>query len=99
MYVTSPSLEEAEKIAAILVEERLAACVNIYPNCRSIYKWDGQICKETEAILIIKTLSKLVSRLMERLQSLHSYECPAMISFKPDEVNQVFEAWIDRELN
>ncbi len=94
VYITFPDLDLATKIAKILVEEGLAACVNIYPVVHSIYKWQGQLCNETELVLLAKTTVNSVARLMARVKELHSYECPAMLSIVVDQANSDFESWV-----
>lgn len=80
VYVTAPSLEEAERIATELVECRLAAGVNILPSVRSVYRWKGALCKSTEVALIIKTEEACFPALADRIRELHSYETPCIIA-------------------
>ena len=68
----------SEKIAKALVEERLAACVNV-SQVRSYFYWEGKSCDETEELMIIKTEVRLVERLKARIKELHSYELPEII--------------------
>jgi periplasmic divalent cation tolerance protein len=76
---TAGSQEEAERIATTLVEERLAACVNLVAPLTSIYRWQGAIERATEVLLVIKTRRALAARLMARLGALHSYDVPEAI--------------------
>jgi periplasmic divalent cation tolerance protein len=76
---TSPP-ERAADLARAVVEARLAACVNIVPAVRSIYRWDGEICDDGESLLIIKTRSDAVERLTEALLKLHPYDTPEVIA-------------------
>lgn len=80
VLVMAASEEEAEKIGTSLVEERLAACVNVLPGLRSIYRWQGAIQKETEALMIIKTTADLFLELARRVAELHSYDVPEVLS-------------------
>jgi len=80
VLVTCGSEEEAVKIAHSLVEERLAACVNITSPVRSIYRWEGKIWDEREWILIIKTQKRRFEELENKLKSLHSYSVPEVIA-------------------
>lgn len=80
VLVTCGSEEEAVKIAHSLVENRLAACVNLISPIRSIYRWEGKICDEIEWLLIIKTQQQRVEALEEKVKSLHSYSVPEIIS-------------------
>lgn len=78
-YVTCPSLAEAERIGLMLVEERLAACVNLLPSMRSIYRWQGAVETADEVVLIAKTLRARAPALTRRVQALHSYSCPCVV--------------------
>lgn len=98
MYITFPDEQSAQELGSKLVQERLAACVNIYPGLKSIYHWQGQICSETEALMLAKTSSKLVEKLMARVAELHSYEYPAMLSLRVEEAYKPYESWLKVEL-
>jgi len=71
--------EEAERIAQALVDERLAACVNVVPGVVSVYRWKGAVQKDDELLLVIKTRSEAVEALRARLVALHSYELPEVV--------------------
>ena len=77
---TCASSEEAEKIARALVEKKLAACVNILPAVRSIYRWKGAIEDDQETLLLIKSSRALFGELRAEIQKLHSYEIPEAIA-------------------
>ncbi|XP_022700880.1 divalent-cation tolerance protein CutA-like isoform X2 [Varroa jacobsoni] len=79
-YVTAPSKDVAEKIASGLVENRLAACVNIIPGLTSIYRWKGTIEKDNEVLLMIKSPSASLANLTTFVKSLHPYEVCEIIS-------------------
>ena len=81
IYTTVGKNEEAQKIARMLVEEKLVACVHIIPKILSIYRWKGKIQEDTEYILLSKTTEKLVEQTIERIRSLHSYEVPEILVF------------------
>ncbi len=98
VYITFPDADLAQKTGKILVEEGLAACVNIYPSVNSIYKWQGQICQESELVLLAKTRVNLVARLMQRVKELHSYDCPPMLSIVVDEASADYEDWLFKAL-
>ncbi len=76
---TCPDMEIAETLATALVEERLAACVNILPGARSVYEWQGKVEKEQELVLLIKSRSDRLNALETRLLELHPYELPELI--------------------
>ena len=77
---TVPDRDTAERIATTLVTERLAACVNILPAVTSIYHWHGEVQKDAELLLLIKTRSSCYPQLEMRLTSLHPYELPEIIA-------------------
>lgn len=78
-YVTCPSPAEAGRIGRALVEERLAACVNLLPGMRSIYRWQGAVETADEVVLIAKTLRTRAAALTRRVQALHPYSCPCVV--------------------
>ncbi|EIJ43424.1 uncharacterized protein involved in tolerance to divalent cations [Beggiatoa alba B18LD] len=76
---TCPTMEVAQSIATTLVEERLVACVNIFPALQSVYLWDGTVQQETEVLLMMKTRRFLYAQVEQVLQALHPYEVPELI--------------------
>ncbi len=76
---TAGSRAEAERIATTLVEERLAACVNLVAPLTSIYRWQGKVERASEVLLVIKSRRALTTRLIARLRALHSYDVPEAI--------------------
>ena len=79
-YVTVASEAEGRLIARTLVEEHLAACVNVIPNVQSFYRWEGQVRHDAELLLIIKSRAQHMARLITRVQELHSYDVPEIIA-------------------
>lgn len=79
VYMTTPSEEEAGAIGRSLVEDGLAACVNILPGMTSIYRWEGTVEQASEVVLIAKTQAELFDALSARVRALHSYECPCIL--------------------
>ena len=94
--VTVPSKEESEKISKSLVEEDLAACVNIIPSVQSVYKWEGEINTDNELLLVIKGRTDNLEALEKEVLQLHSYETPEVISFAIDKGNKEY---LDRMSN
>ncbi len=80
VLVTSPQQDLSEAIAHRLVEEGLAACVNVVPGITSIYKWQDEVQKETEQLLVIKSHERLWESLEKRIKELHSYDVPEIVS-------------------
>ncbi len=79
VYVTAPSAEEARTLARALVEERLAACVNLLP-VESVYRWQGQLEEASEILLVVKTCHGRLDALAARVRALHSYTVPEIIA-------------------
>jgi len=77
---TAPDVETGARIARALVEERLAACVNLVPAVRSIYRWQGAVEADTEVLLVIKTRAERIDALASRLRVLHPYELPELVA-------------------
>lgn len=94
VYVTCATAEEAQRIAATVVEEELAACANILPGMTSVYRWKGAIETATEVVLIFKTASKLSGKLTGRVCELHSYECPCVVVLPIESGNPDYMSWI-----
>ena len=94
---TAGSQEEAHRLATHLIEKRLAACVNILPGVRSVYRWKGAVEDGLEFMLIVKTRRPLLRALEEELRSVHSYEVPEMIALPVVEGLEEYLNWIDEE--
>lgn len=86
--------EQAYLIAREIVARRQAACVNIVPAIRSIYRWKGKICKDGELLLIVKTLQDEFESVASTIRELHSYELPEILSFGVSQGDQGFLDWI-----
>jgi periplasmic divalent cation tolerance protein len=95
---TCGSAEEAERLARMLVDERLAACVTVVPSVKSFYRWDGAVTSSTECLLVIKTSRPLFAQLKTLLESNHTYELPEVIALSIVEGSENYLNWIDREL-
>ncbi len=94
VYITAGSMEEAKSIGKTLVEERLAACVNIFP-ITSIYRWKDKIDEAGEFGMFAKTKTDRVEDLEKRVKQLHSYEVPCVISIKMDRGSADYLEWIE----
>ena len=94
VYVTVGSRLEAAKIADAVVVEKLAACANLLPGVRSVFEWQGKVCREEEVVLILKTVAGRMEKLTDRIKELHSYECPCIVYFSIDGGNPDFLSWI-----
>jgi periplasmic divalent cation tolerance protein len=96
-YVSLGPREDALAIGRALVEERLAAAVNLQHGVRSVYRWRGTVEEATEVLLIVKTRAELVPRLTARVVALHSYQCPAVVAVPVCGGNPDYLAWIEEQ--
>jgi len=96
-YVTASSPDEARRIGRALVEERLAACVNILPGMISIYRWQGAVETAEETVLIAKTRADLFETLSARVKELHSYEVPCVVELRLGRGNPDYLGWLEAE--
>jgi periplasmic divalent cation tolerance protein len=95
VYITAPGEEEALTLARALVESRLAACVNMVNNVRSIYSWQGRIEDDRELLMIVKTRRQLFERLSAKVRELHSYDVPEIIALPIVEGSPDYLKWIE----
>ncbi len=94
VYTTVGSEEEAVLIARTVVEEKLAACANIIPTIRSIYRWQGKIEDERESLIFIKTRSDSVKTLIARIKELHTYDVPDIVAIPIEKGYQPYLDWV-----
>ncbi len=94
VFITTPSEEEATKIAKELVKERLAGCINIIKNIRSIYRWEGKIEDEVECLMIAKTKKNLFEKLTKKVKEIHSYSVPEIIGIPIVEGAEDYLKWL-----
>jgi periplasmic divalent cation tolerance protein len=97
LYVTCADHAEAEKIGRALIEERLAACVNIFDNMHSIYRWQEAIEESRESVLLCKTRASLEEICTRRICELHSYTTPCVLAFPAKGGNPGYLDWIQQE--
>ncbi|MEX0686447.1 MAG: divalent-cation tolerance protein CutA [Balneolales bacterium] len=94
VYITTSNTDEARTIGSLLVEEKLAACVNIIDSMKSIYWWEGEIQEDQESILIAKTTEEHITTLTNRVKELHSYDCPCVVAMPIETGNPEYLKWI-----
>jgi periplasmic divalent cation tolerance protein len=94
VLVTAPNAEKAAEIARTLVEEKLAACGSVVPAVRSIYRWQGEVREEAEALLVLKAPRKRLQELSDRVVQLHPYEVPEVIGLPIEGGNERYIDWI-----
>jgi len=99
VFSTCSTPEEAKKIARKLIEERLAACVNVTPNVQSFYRWKGVIEESNECLLVIKSSRDLFDRLRLELEKAHTYEVPEVVAVAVVDGSPNYLNWIEGELN
>lgn len=97
VFCTIDSAEAARSLARRLVEERLAACVNIIGNVTSVYKWEGRIEEDAELLLVIKTRDGRLRELMDRIGELHPYDVPEILSWPVQEGSRPYLDWVVAE--
>lgn len=95
VYAVFASSEEAERIGRTVVEERLAACINILGPVRSIYRWHGAVDSADEVAAILKTSADAADRLMSRIAALHSYQVPCIVTWPIDKLLGSYSAWVE----
>jgi len=95
---TAPDEVTAKDLAGTLVEERLAACVNLVPGLRSLYWWEGQLQDDREVLLICKTDAEHVERLTDRLHNAHPYDCPEVVALEVVGGSGRYLSWIHEVL-
>lgn len=97
VYVTTGDAAEALAIGRAAVTARLAACANIIPGMRSVYRWEGKVQESDETVLVLKTSEAQLERLIERVKSLHSYDCPCIEALPVTGGYQPFLDWVAQE--
>ncbi len=97
VYVTAADTEQALALGRALVEARLAACANVLPGMTSIYRWEGEIRQDAEAVVVAKTRSDLVDAVIAKVLELHTYSCPCVVALPIVAGNPAFLEWIGAE--
>jgi periplasmic divalent cation tolerance protein len=98
VLTTASSRDEAKRIAKALVEERLAACVNVVHGVESIYRWQGKVEEAAEVLLLIKTNVEKLEALETAIRRLHSYEVPEFLIFEVNGGSAAYLKWLDDSL-
>lgn len=94
VLLTAPTREEAARLAEMLVSARLAACVQILPEMESVYRWEGEIRREPEHLLLVKTTAGRFTALEREVRALHSYEVPEIVALNVNEVSAPYLEWL-----
>jgi periplasmic divalent cation tolerance protein len=99
VLTTCDSQDQAGRLARHLIEHRLAACVNILPAARSVYRWKDQIEEAEELVLVIKSRRDVFEKVREAIAHLHTYEVPEVIALPVVDGSEAYLSWLDRELS
>lgn len=99
VFVTAGSSEEAVRLADMLVDANLAACIQILPQLQSIYRWKGKVEREAEVLLIAKTLSSNFEELERRVREIHSYDTPEIVAVPATAISAPYSQWLTATLN
>jgi periplasmic divalent cation tolerance protein len=94
VLITVPDADVGASLARTLVEERLAACVNLVPGVRSIYRWEGEVQDDREVLLIVKTREDALPALTARIGALHPYDVPEVIALPIAGGSEAYLAWL-----
>lgn len=97
VFVTAPEFAVGRRIASALVEERLAACVNLVPGIVSMYRWDGGVQEDAEVLLVVKTSEARCSDLADRVRELHPYDLPEVLALPAAGGSAAYLDWVRRE--
>jgi periplasmic divalent cation tolerance protein len=95
-FVTVPTKKEGERIAEVLIERKLVACVNILNEIQSIYRWKGEVHQDNEFLLLIKTTEEKSDELIKTIEEIHSYETPECIGIRIQKGSKEYLKWINK---
>ncbi len=98
LLITASNIEEANKIAEVLLNQRKAACINIVPGVSSLFWWQGKLDSAQESLLIVKTKASLLPEVISLVKGVHSYDVPEIIALPIVGGNQDYLEWIDKEV-
>ena len=99
VFMTAPDSDEAERIASTLVEERLAACANVVRDVVSVYRWEGELQRDAEVLVILKTTADGVEALKSRAMALHPYDVPEFLALPVVEGHEPYLRWVRGEVS
>lgn len=94
VFITTPNRADAERLAQILVEQKLAACAQILPEIISVYRWQNRVERAAEVLLLVKTTSEKFAALEQSVRANHAYEVPEILAVPAAEVSQPYLKWL-----
>jgi len=97
VFMTVPDPEVGARLVRLVVEEQLAACGNLIPGVRSIYRWKGEVCDDAEVLVILKTTTARIDLLRDRLVALHPYDCPEVVAVPVTGGHSAYLDWVTAE--
>lgn len=97
VLVTAPDAETAERLGRTVVEERLAACANLLPGVVSLFRWEGQMQREAEVLVILKTTRERLDALRARIVELHPYDVPEILALGVESGHDPYLEWVRAE--
>ena len=97
VLTTLPDARRAEELVARLVQERVIACANIVPGLLSLYRWEGEVAREEEVLVLCKTVRSRVEALFGRITELHPYELPELVALSTADVSEAYCRWVRQE--
>ena len=98
VFMTAGSVDEARRIAQQLVETRLAACVQILPEIESIYRWQGEVQREKEVLMLAKTSREQFEELEKSVRAIHSYETPEIVAVPMAAISEPYRSWLNENV-
>jgi len=99
IYTTFASLKEAKTVSEELLNEKLIACVNIFPEVSSLYLWEGKIHSSCEIVAITKSRNDQVDKIVEKIEAMHSYDQPAVVIISIEKTNKSFTNWVNNVID
>jgi periplasmic divalent cation tolerance protein len=94
VLATVPNAEVGRRLARSLLQERLIACASLVPGVTSLYRWNGEVQEEVESLVVMKTRSELVPRLIARIPELHPYELPEVLALRVADGLPAYRRWV-----
>jgi len=99
VFMTASSADEARRIAQQLVESQLAACVQLLPEIESIYRWNGEVQREKEVLILVKTTADNFAQLDQSVRAIHSYETPEIVAVRISDISGPYRTWLNESVS